>query len=172
MPVGCCLLLLLLPLASQPCHRVSPPHTSRGDTGPQGAKELVVEEEVLEKNEMVEDDLEEEEEESVRPQEEAADSVPPMCPLGEAGGGERRLPAAIVIGARKGGTRALLEFLALHPQVSLESYNNTSLDLQSLHHHSTLRSTPLHHLLCLYRQTAGDLGLDLYRGHINCQHLS
>ena len=134
MPVGCCLLLLLLPLASQPCQRVSPPHTltARGDTGHQGAKELeglVVEktveevEEVLEKNELVEDDLEEEEEEeeeSVRPQEEAADSVPPMCPLGEAGGRERRLPAAIVIGTRKGGTRALLEFLALHPQVSLQ----------------------------------------------------
>ena len=129
MPVGWCLLLLLLPLASQPCQRVSPVHTSRGDTGHQGAKELeglvvgkTVDEveEVVEKNDMVEDDLEEEEEESVRPQEEAADSVPPMCPLGEAAGGERRLPAAIVIGARKGGTRALLEFLALHPQVSLQ----------------------------------------------------
>jgi hypothetical protein len=32
-------------------------------------------------------------------------------------GGEKRLPAAVIIGTRKGGTRALLEFLALHPLV-------------------------------------------------------
>ena len=111
MPVGYSLLLLLLPLVSQACQRASPPHTST-------ARREVEVEEVEEKIETVEDDFEEEEEEAVRPGEEAADSVPPMCPLGQAAGGERRLPAAIVIGTRKGGTRALLEFLALHPQVN------------------------------------------------------
>lgn len=30
---------------------------------------------------------------------------------------QRRLPAAIIIGVRKGGTRALLEMINLHPQV-------------------------------------------------------
>ncbi|XP_075908993.1 uncharacterized protein LOC116955106 [Petromyzon marinus] len=33
------------------------------------------------------------------------------------GPGERRLPQAIIIGVKKGGTRALLEFLRLHPDV-------------------------------------------------------
>ena len=33
---------------------------------------------------------------------------------------KRRLPQAIIIGVRKGGTRALLEFLNLHPQIQAE----------------------------------------------------
>lgn len=32
-------------------------------------------------------------------------------------GGVRRLPQAIIIGVKKGGTRALLEFLRIHPDV-------------------------------------------------------
>ena len=32
-------------------------------------------------------------------------------------GGDRRLPQAIIIGVKKGGTRALLEFLRIHPDV-------------------------------------------------------
>ena len=31
---------------------------------------------------------------------------------------ERRLPDSIVIGVRKAGTRAILEFLRIHPQVT------------------------------------------------------
>jgi hypothetical protein len=31
---------------------------------------------------------------------------------------KRRLPQAIIIGVKKGGTRALLEFLRVHPDVS------------------------------------------------------
>lgn len=34
-----------------------------------------------------------------------------------AGGPERRLPDALIIGVKKGGTRALLEFMKMHPDV-------------------------------------------------------
>ena len=33
------------------------------------------------------------------------------------GGGSRRFPQAIIVGVKKGGTRALLEFLRVHPGV-------------------------------------------------------
>ncbi|XP_039587778.1 heparan sulfate glucosamine 3-O-sulfotransferase 6, partial [Passer montanus] len=36
---------------------------------------------------------------------------------GGAGGGSRRFPQAIIVGVKKGGTRALLEFLRAHPGV-------------------------------------------------------
>ncbi|KAM6379124.1 LOW QUALITY PROTEIN: heparan sulfate glucosamine 3-O-sulfotransferase 6 [Pluvialis apricaria] len=36
---------------------------------------------------------------------------------GAAGGGSRRFPQAIIVGVKKGGTRALLEFLRAHPGV-------------------------------------------------------
>ena len=50
--------------------------------------------------------------------EEDQDVPTPSC--SEEEGVEKKLPSAVVIGARKGGTRALLEFLALHPHVRRE----------------------------------------------------
>ncbi|XP_069726640.1 heparan sulfate glucosamine 3-O-sulfotransferase 6 [Phaenicophaeus curvirostris] len=46
-------------------------------------------------------------------------SVVPGGPagLGARGGGARRFPQAIIVGVKKGGTRALLEFLRAHPGV-------------------------------------------------------
>lgn len=49
----------------------------------------------------------------------AARKVPPrfagkVSPLGE---GSKKLPRALIIGVKKGGTRALLEFLRVHPDV-------------------------------------------------------
>ena len=43
---------------------------------------------------------------------------------GGRGGGakERRIPAAIIIGARKAGTRALLEMINLHSKVHISHY--------------------------------------------------
>jgi len=38
----------------------------------------------------------------------------PLRPLGE---GTRKLPQALIIGVKKGGTRALLEFLRVHPDI-------------------------------------------------------
>ena len=43
----------------------------------------------------------------------------------KSGGGaakERRIPAAIIIGARKAGTRALLEMINLHSKVHISHY--------------------------------------------------
>jgi len=39
----------------------------------------------------------------------------------EASSGEKRLPRCIIIGVRKGGTRALLEMLSLHPSIRMAS---------------------------------------------------
>ncbi|KAK3528801.1 hypothetical protein QTP70_011586 [Hemibagrus guttatus] len=48
----------------------------------------------------------------------AARGLPPVSgklrPLGD---GTKRLPQAIIVGVKKGGTRALLEFLRVHPDV-------------------------------------------------------
>lgn len=41
----------------------------------------------------------------------------PMLRLWGAGGAQKRLPQALIIGVKKCGTRALLEFLRLHPDI-------------------------------------------------------
>ena len=41
---------------------------------------------------------------------------------GRGGAKERRIPAAIIIGARKAGTRALLEMINLHSKVHISHY--------------------------------------------------
>lgn len=41
---------------------------------------------------------------------------------GKGGAKERRIPAAIIIGARKAGTRALLEMINLHSKVHISHY--------------------------------------------------
>lgn len=40
----------------------------------------------------------------------------PVLPVAS-GSGRRRFPQALIVGVKKGGTRALLEFLRLHPDV-------------------------------------------------------
>lgn len=35
---------------------------------------------------------------------------------------EQRLPQCLIIGARKGGTRALIEFLSLHPSIKTKTH--------------------------------------------------
>eukprot|EP00061_Rhincodon_typus_P015967 g43930.t1 len=42
---------------------------------------------------------------------------PPPSTLSFSGDGVRKLPQAIIIGVKKGGTRALLEFVRVHPDV-------------------------------------------------------
>ncbi|XP_060794867.1 heparan sulfate glucosamine 3-O-sulfotransferase 3B1 [Neoarius graeffei] len=44
-------------------------------------------------------------------------SPSPPGPLRALGSGTKRLPQAIIVGVKKGGTRALLEFLRVHPDV-------------------------------------------------------
>ncbi|XP_053727630.1 heparan sulfate (glucosamine) 3-O-sulfotransferase 1-like 2 [Synchiropus splendidus] len=46
-------------------------------------------------------------------------AAPPHSPLSSFNGTQQRLPGAIIIGVRKGGTRALLEMLNLHPDVEV-----------------------------------------------------
>ncbi|KAL8163079.1 UNVERIFIED_CONTAM: hypothetical protein K2H54_006855 [Gekko kuhli] len=46
----------------------------------------------------------------------AQEPAPPPQP-DPAGEGSRRLPQAVIVGVKKGGTRALLEFLRGHPRV-------------------------------------------------------
>uniref|UniRef100_A0ABM5FM91 Sulfotransferase n=1 Tax=Pogona vitticeps TaxID=103695 RepID=A0ABM5FM91_9SAUR len=55
----------------------------------------------------------------VAPGEEAAPGTPrnPFWPPQPGGEGDKRLPQAVIIGVKKGGTRALLEFLRVHPDV-------------------------------------------------------
>lgn len=45
--------------------------------------------------------------------------LPALTTEGPENQGERRLPTCIIIGVRKGGTRALLEMLSLHPAVRM-----------------------------------------------------
>ncbi|XP_027591997.1 heparan sulfate glucosamine 3-O-sulfotransferase 2 [Pipra filicauda] len=56
-----------------------------------------------------------------RPCGRAAPAEPPAPPAGSAPGaarpGTKRLPRAIVVGVKKGGTRAVLEFIRVHPDV-------------------------------------------------------
>nr|XP_056718173.1 heparan sulfate glucosamine 3-O-sulfotransferase 3A1-like [Euleptes europaea] len=51
------------------------------------------------------------------PAEGAAPPRPPSAPPQPAAEGEPRLPQALIVGVKKGGTRALLEFLRVHPDV-------------------------------------------------------
>ncbi|XP_039205698.1 heparan sulfate glucosamine 3-O-sulfotransferase 6 [Crotalus tigris] len=70
---------------------------------------------------------EEEEEEEEEEGEEVAvaltqDEAPPGAPAGallpvSSGSGQKKFPQAIIVGVKKGGTRALLEFLRVHPDV-------------------------------------------------------
>lgn len=48
------------------------------------------------------------------PAQEGGSSSSTLAPLGE---GSKKLPQAIIIGVKKGGTRALLEFLRVHPDI-------------------------------------------------------
>nr|XP_033817406.1 heparan sulfate glucosamine 3-O-sulfotransferase 3A1-like [Geotrypetes seraphini] len=41
----------------------------------------------------------------------------PVAPLSLLGEGSKKLPQAIIVGVKKGGTRALLEFLRVHPDI-------------------------------------------------------
>ncbi|XP_049668665.1 heparan sulfate glucosamine 3-O-sulfotransferase 3B1-like [Accipiter gentilis] len=56
------------------------------------------------------------EESSLEEQRAAPDAVSPISTFFN-GSGTKRLPQAIIIGVKKGGTRALLEFLRVHPDV-------------------------------------------------------
>ena len=60
-------------------------------------------------DENVDDDGDGEEEEEVEEEDSCSDN--------SAGPGVQRLPAAVIIGTKKGGTRALLEFLNIHSQI-------------------------------------------------------
>ncbi|KAK2528596.1 hypothetical protein Q9233_007567 [Columba guinea] len=56
------------------------------------------------------------EESSLEEQRAAPDAASPISSFFN-GSGTKRLPQAIIIGVKKGGTRALLEFLRVHPDV-------------------------------------------------------
>lgn len=56
------------------------------------------------------------EESSLEEQRPASDAGSPISSFFN-GSGTKRLPQAIIIGVKKGGTRALLEFLRVHPDV-------------------------------------------------------
>ncbi|KAL8163065.1 UNVERIFIED_CONTAM: hypothetical protein K2H54_005855 [Gekko kuhli] len=49
--------------------------------------------------------------------EEEEDGAPCSLASFPSGAGARRLPQALIVGVKKGGTRALLEFLRVHPDV-------------------------------------------------------
>lgn len=51
------------------------------------------------------------------PKQNSSGHAEPMLRLWGAGGAQKRLPQALIIGVKKCGTRALLEFLRLHPDI-------------------------------------------------------
>ncbi|XP_020942454.1 heparan sulfate glucosamine 3-O-sulfotransferase 6 isoform X2 [Sus scrofa] len=69
----------------------------------------------------------------------------PSLPVAS-GSGRRRFPQALIVGVKKGGTRALLEFLRLHPDVralgSEPHFFDRSLMPRSLEGQITMEKTP------------------------------
>ncbi|XP_072838471.2 heparan sulfate glucosamine 3-O-sulfotransferase 6 [Pogona vitticeps] len=119
---------LLLPGSPQPLllrpPRRRPPGPADGADAAARKPDEEEEEDDDEEEEGDNDDEEEEEEEGAKaePERRAAGKSPPapegVPPLPVANGfGSKKFPQALIVGVKKGGTRALLEFLRVHPDV-------------------------------------------------------